>query len=67
MVYLYFFWRDEPRGSQNLNAVRDSCNSFLRDNPPKIKLGGGGDLAVNSRVATLVFDIETSALPLEHF
>ena len=34
---------------------------------PKIRLGLAGKLAVNSRVATLVFDIETSALPLEQF
>jgi DNA polymerase elongation subunit (family B) len=37
--------------------------------PPKlkIKLGLARKLAVNSRVATIVFDIETSALPLEQF
>ena len=34
---------------------------------PKIRLGLAFKLAVNSRVATLVFDIETSALPLEQF
>ena len=33
----------------------------------KINLGGGDGLAVNGGVATLVFDIETCALPLEHF
>jgi DNA polymerase elongation subunit (family B) len=32
----------------------------------EIFLGVLGDLAVNSRVATIVFDIETSALPLEN-
>jgi hypothetical protein len=37
--------------------------------PPKlkIKLGVAPQLSVNSRMATLVFDIETSALPLENF
>jgi len=33
----------------------------------KIKLGGAPGLAVNGCMATLVFDIETSALPLENF
>jgi DNA polymerase elongation subunit (family B) len=33
----------------------------------KIKLGLARKLAVNSRVATIVFDIETSALPLDAF
>jgi hypothetical protein len=41
--------------------------SFKFPSGLKIKLGLTRQLAVNSLVATLVFDIETSALPLEKF